>query len=101
MTSAAATMVASQPTPIGEVRWRQRSVIEGRIRDLRVRPWQGGVTALECTVFDDSGGVTLVFLGRGRLGGVSLGRRLRAEGMVSENRERLVILNPTYTLLAD
>lgn len=95
----AADATAEQTTAIGEVAWRRIVRVEGRVRDVRVRPWQGGGFALECAVFDDTGGVTLVFLGRTQIGGITLGRRLQAVGMVSENRERLVILNPTYTLL--
>jgi hypothetical protein len=68
---------------------------------MRVRPWAEGVSTLEATLVDDSGGVTLVFLGRTRVAGLHLGSRLEAEGMVGESRERLVILNPVYRLLAD
>jgi hypothetical protein len=89
------------PLPIGEVRWRQAVVVRGQIRSMRVRPWGDGVSTLEATLVDDTGGVTLVFLGRHHIAGLALGRRLEAEGMVGENRERLVILNPIYRLLPD
>ena len=88
------------PVPIGEVRWRQRVRVRGHVRSMRVRPWAEGVSTLEATLVDETGGVTLVFLGRKRILGLSLGRELEAEGMVGENRERLVIINPVYQLIA-
>lgn len=84
--------------PIGEVRWRQSVRVRGRIRDMRVRPSAGGGASLECTLVDDTGGITLIFLGRRRIAGVGLGREMEVEGMISESRARLVILNPLYTL---
>jgi len=94
-------MTAPAPAlqPIGEVRWRQVVRLRGRVRDLRVRPTNGGVSSLECTLVDDTGGITIVFLGRRRISGITLGRDMEVEGMVAENRMRLVILNPLYTLI--
>jgi RecG-like helicase len=84
---------------IGEVRWRSRARIRGRIRSLRVQPW-ADVATLECVVVDDTGGLTLVFLGRRSVAGIELGRTLVAEGMVGEARGYLSILNPEIELLA-
>lgn len=84
--------------PIGSVRWRERSCIEGRIRSIRVQPWHGTRT-LECVVVDDTGGILLVFLGQKKVAGVELGRHLIASGMVGEHRGYLAILNPEYRLL--
>ncbi len=88
-----------QLMPIADLRWRQRVSVRGHVRSMRVRPWAEGVSTLEATLVDETGGVTLVFLGRTRIAGVRLGTALEAEGMVSENRNRLVILNPVYRLL--
>ena len=85
--------------PIGTVRWRTRARIKGRIRSLRVQPW-ADIPTLECVVVDDTGGLTLVFLGRRSVAGVELGRILIAEGMVGESRGYLSILNPEIELLA-
>jgi hypothetical protein len=91
--------VADPVRPIAEARWRRRIAVEGQVRSMRVRPWAGEVGALELTVVDDTGGLTVVFLGRTKVGGIALGTRLQVEGMVGESRERLVILNPVYRLL--
>ena len=86
-------------TPIAEVRWRQRVTIEGRIRTVRVQPL-AGTSSLECVVRDDTGTMSIVFLGRPKVGGIEVGARLRAEGIAGEHRGRLAILNPVYQLLA-
>jgi len=85
--------------PISQVRWRAWVRVRGRVRDLRVRPTDGGVSSLECTLVDDTGGITLVFLGRRRISGITLGQEMEVEGMIAENRMRLVMLNPLYTLI--
>lgn len=86
--------------PIAESQWRARARIEGRITRLRVQPWAHGVATLECVLTDETGSLSIVFLGRRKVEGVVLGRRLVAEGMVGQRRGELLILNPAYTLLA-
>ena len=80
------------------VRWRQQVTIEGRIRTIRVHPL-AGTTTLECVVEDDTGTMSIVFLGRAKIGGIEVGTHLRAWGIAGEHRGRLAILNPTYQLL--
>jgi len=85
--------------PIGDIQWRQRVRVRGRIRALRVQPWEGGVATLECTLVDDTGGLVVIFMGRQKLGGVKLGAHMEVEGMVLESRGKLAVMNPAYTLL--
>jgi hypothetical protein len=85
-------------TPIGDVRFRDEVRVGGRITTLRVVPWAGDAPVLECTMFDDSGGITLVFLGRRAIGGIELGRYVEAEGRAVEARRRLALINPVYDL---
>ena len=80
--------------------WRDTATIEGTIRSVRMRPWADQVASLECTVLDGTGGIELVFLGRQRLGGVHLGREIRATGRIGAHHGRLAILNPVYELIA-
>lgn len=84
-------------TPIGEVTYRRRAKVRGRVRSVRVRPW-ADVPSLECTLVDDTGGITVVFLGRRSVGGIGPGTRLTVEGVVGQHNERLSILNPAYQL---
>ena len=85
-------------TPIGSVTWRQRAKVKGRIRSVRVQPL-AGIPTLECTVYDDTGGLAVVFLGRREIPGIGPCTTLTAEGMVSDHQGRLAILNPDYQLL--
>lgn len=102
--SSAASPAAAELDPaacrrIGDVKWRQRVRVRGRIRALRVQPWVGGVATLECTLVDDTGGLVVIFMGRRKLGGVKLGAFMEVEGMVLESRGKLAVMNPAYTLL--
>ena len=57
---------------------------------------------LQTVVFgawDETGGVSLHFLGRREIAGLEVGSQLRAEGMVGEEEGSMVILNPSYELL--
>jgi hypothetical protein len=83
---------------IATVTWRQRARIEGRVRTVRVQPL-AGTSTLECVLQDDSGAMSLVFLGRSTIPGIEVGGRVRAEGVAAEHRGRLAILNPVYQLL--
>ena len=84
-------------TPIGEVRFRQRVQVKGRVRSLRVRPW-ADVPSLELVLVDGTGGLTVVFLGRRHVAGIRPGSLLAVEGMVGSQGNRLAILNPHYDL---
>jgi RecG-like helicase len=83
---------------IGAARPRQRVRVTGHVRSLRVQP-RAGVPTLECVLFDDTGGLSVVFLGRRSVAGVDIGTRMMVEGVVGEFHGRLAILNPVYQLL--
>jgi hypothetical protein len=59
----------------------------------------GASPVLEVEIWDESGGVSLQFLGRREIAGLEVGSQLRAEGMVGEEEGSMVILNPSYELL--
>jgi len=90
---------AGGTAPIGDLIARQRSKVAGRIRSVRVQPGPSA-TNLECVVTDDTGDVTVVFLGRRTVPGIEAGARLVVEGMVSERDEHFSMLNPDYELVA-
>ncbi len=85
--------------PLGEVRHRQRVVVGGRVRTVRVQPW-AGVPTFECTLIDATGALTVVFLGRRSVAGIEPGTYLKAEGTVGSHGGRLAILNPAYELVS-
>jgi amino acid transporter len=89
--------IGDGPTAIARIRFRQRATVRGRVRSMRVQPLAGTPT-LECVVADESGQVSVVFLGRRRIAGVEVGRTLVVEGMVGSYQRRLCFLNPRYDL---
>lgn len=86
------------PIPIRSVRWRNRATLEGRVRSVYVGPVSGS-PALEAELYDETGGITLVFLGRRSIPGIEPGARMRVEGMVGEMEGYLAMSNPSYVLL--
>lgn len=89
---------AENVTPIGKIEWRKRAHVQGRVTALSTAP-RGSAPALQVEVWDESGGVTLNFLGRREIAGLEVGMEIRAEGMVGEEDGSLVILNPSYELV--
>jgi hypothetical protein len=86
------------PIAVREVRWRNRATLEGRIRSVYVGPVSGS-PALEAELYDETGGITLVFLGRRSIPGIEPGAKMRVEGMVGETEGYLAMTNPSYRLL--
>ena len=86
-------------TPIAETTWRSPVRVAGRVRGVRVQPWAEKIASLELTLADGTGGLTVVFLGRRTIGGIHLGSHMVVEGMVSEVRHQLALINPAYQLL--
>ena len=85
-------------TPIVNAHWRDRVVVAGRVRSIRVAPLNDAPT-LELVVVDETGAISVVFLGRRALAGVEIGSRLVIEGTVGIYKTRLAVLNPTYRIL--
>jgi amino acid transporter len=91
---------ATGTVPIGDVAWRTRVRVAGRIRSLRVQTAKGTAN-LECEITDDTGVLLLVFQGRPKIPGIEPGARLIVEGMVGSWQRRLAILNPDYELVSE
>jgi len=85
-------------TPLDEAPLRTPVKLAGEVRSVRIVP-RAGAPALEATIQDGRGSVTAVFLGRRKILGVSPGRRLLLEGVVTSDRESRVMYNPSYTLV--
>jgi RecG-like helicase len=77
---------------------RRRIVIEGQVVRMRARP-TSGQPSLAVTISDASGSATAVWTGRRAIGGITLGRRLRVEGVATFVGSQLEFTNPSYTLL--
>jgi hypothetical protein len=85
-------------TPLESCRSRERVALRGVVRSVTLRP-RGGVPALEAELFDGSGSVTLVFLGRRRIAGIDPGREIVVHGRLADQRGHPVIYDPAYELL--
>ncbi|MEY4658036.1 MAG: hypothetical protein RL466_849 [Actinomycetota bacterium] len=92
------THYADDVTPIGSIEWRKRSKVHGRVTSISTAP-RGSAPMLQVEVWDETGGITLNFLGRREIAGLEVGMEMRAEGMVGEEEGQLTILNPSYELL--
>jgi hypothetical protein len=86
-------------TPLDEVPLRRPVFVAGEIRSVRIVP-RAGADALEATVHDGRGALIAVFLGRRRISGLSPGRRVMLEGVVTEEHGERVMYNPVYTLVS-
>lgn len=82
---------------IAEAPNRQAVQLHGSIRTVTLRP-RGGVPALEAELYDGSGVVTLVFLGRRRIAGIEPGRALKVIGRVGLQDNVRLMFNPRYEL---
>jgi hypothetical protein len=93
------TDLPTDRTPIAELVSRQHMTVAGRVRAIRVQPWAGN-PALECTLADETGSITIVFFGRREIGGVRLGTILKVSGVAGEHHGMRAILNPEYAILS-
>lgn len=76
---------------------RARAEVSGVLRSVTYRP-QDKVPALLAELYDGSGSVDLIWLGRRDVAGIQPGRRIVASGMVCPGRRRNTIFNPRYEL---
>lgn len=76
---------------------RSRGKVAGVLRSVVLRPREG-VPTLEAELFDGSGALDLVWLGRRTIDGIEPGRRIRVEGMVCDVDGRRTMFNPRYEL---
>src|SRR3954451_21658896 len=71
--------------------------VTGRLKSVIYTPRET-VPTLEAELFDGSGSVTLVWLGRRRIPGIEPGRTLTARGRFAAVEGKRVIYNPWYEL---
>ena len=83
--------------PIEQSTDRQRVELRGSLRTVTLRP-RGGVPALEAELYDGSGLITLIWLGRRRIAGIEPGRAIKVIGRVGRQDKVRVMFNPRYEL---
>jgi hypothetical protein len=76
---------------------RVRVRVQGTLQAVSLRP-RGGVPALEAELYDGSGTLTVVWLGRRAIPGIDPGRCLLVEGRIGRSSGSPVMFNPRYEL---
>jgi hypothetical protein len=82
---------------VADVDDRQHVDLHGSLRTVTLRP-RGGVPALEAELYDGSGVLTLIWLGRRRIAGIEPGRALKVSGRTGVQDGARVMYNPRYEL---
>jgi amino acid transporter len=88
-----------QPVPIVECEDRERVELAGTLRTVTTRP-RGGSLTMEAELWDGTGRVTLVWLGRRDIPGIQPGRRIVVHGRLTSQHGQPTIFNPAYELHA-
>ena len=89
---------AKDMQPIGQAVWRKRTHVRGLVTSIVTGP-SGSAPELNVVIWDQTGGITLHFLGRRSIAGIKVGSTICAEGMVGENDGHLTIMNPSYEII--
>jgi hypothetical protein len=84
--------------PVAHCQERSLVTVLGTVRSLTLRP-RAGTPTLEVELYDGSGTVTLIWLGRREIAGIAPGKQLRATGRITSDGPRRVIFNPRYDLV--
>jgi RecG-like helicase len=80
---------------IAQARPRTRVKVAGVVRRITIRPVEG-FEALAAVLYDGTGEVTAVWLGRRSIHGLTLGSRLIVEGVLGKEHDQLKMVNPTF-----
>jgi hypothetical protein len=90
----------SGTTPISDLEVRQKARVAGRVKSVTVQPW-GDSASLQVQLTDDRANLTVAFLGRRQIAGLTPGSRIVVDGTVAEIRGRKAMINPHYEFLED
>ncbi len=79
---------------------RQPAVVVGEVSSVALRP-AAQVAALLVEIFDGTGSMQLIWLGRRAIAGIEPGTLLRVHGRVTLRGTQRVIFNPAYEIVTD
>ncbi len=85
-------------TPAATCGDRSKVTVMGTVKSVTLRP-RAGVPALEVEVYDGTGSVWIVWLGRRQIAGVKAGVTVSASGRVGVMSGRRTMFNPAYTII--
>jgi amino acid transporter len=86
-----------EPVPIAASLHRERVDVAGTLRAVTLRP-RGGTPAMEAELWDGTGRVLLVWLGRRDIPGIQPGRKIVVHGRLTSVKGERAIYNPAYEL---
>jgi hypothetical protein len=84
--------------PIGELEARDRTKVCGEVKRMTIKP-RSGIPSMEIVINDGTGDATVIFSGRRHVAGIEHGHCIVVEGVAYADANRLVFLNPKYSLL--
>ena len=84
-------------TPLRDCQVGERAVVSGTVRSVTLRP-RGRVPALEAEIYDGTGRLSAVWMGRRRIRGIDPGRMIALTGRVNDVQGRPTMFNPRYEL---
>lgn len=88
---------AAGASPVSACRIGEPVVVAGTLQQVVLRPL-AGVPTLEAELYDGTGTITLVWLGRRRIRGLDPGRSLVARGRLTQREGKPTVFNPAYEL---
>ena len=80
---------------IAEAPERTRVKLAGAVRRITIRPVMG-FEGMRLLLFDGTGEVSVVFLGRRSIPGLTLGSRLVVEGVLGRSGSAREVVNPSF-----
>jgi amino acid transporter len=84
-------------TPIVDTDAHEYVDVSGTLRTVTLRP-RGTSLTMEADLWDGTGSVTLVWLGRRDIPGIRPGRRIEVHGRLARIKDERTIYNPSYEL---
>jgi hypothetical protein len=84
--------------PLSELEARDRTKVCGEVKRMTIKP-RSGIPSTEIVINDGTGDATVIFSGRRHVAGIEHGHCIVVEGVAFADANRLVFLNPAYSLL--
>jgi hypothetical protein len=84
--------------PLGELEARDKTKVCGEVKRMTIKP-RSGIPSMEIVINDGTGDATVIFSGRRHVAGIEHGHCIIVEGVAYADANRLVFLNPKYSLL--
>jgi hypothetical protein len=84
--------------PLSELEARDRTKVCGEVKRMTIKP-RSGIPSTEIVINDGTGDATVIFSGRRHVAGIEHGHCIVIEGVAFADANRLVFLNPKYSLL--